>query len=215
MSNVMKDLCSNTFYVPVVYKHSPLVYSIVNKIHWHSDAAKHSGVETVWRYVLKLEYIMQGRDLVKKVKKNCERWRYLRKKVINIGMGPVSTHNLRTAPAFYATQVDLCGSFKAYSLHNKRTTIKIWLAIYCCLSISTTLIKVMEDYTTTAFIQSFVQFSCEVGCPKFFSVDEGSQLVKGCQSMKLTYTETKHKLHKDSMVEFNTFPAGGHSQGFP
>ena len=47
MSTVMKDLCSNTFRVPVIYKHSPLAYSIVNEIHWHSDAAKHSGVETM------------------------------------------------------------------------------------------------------------------------------------------------------------------------
>ena len=47
MSTVMKDLCSNTFCVPVIYKHSPLAYSIVNEINWYSDAAKHSGVETV------------------------------------------------------------------------------------------------------------------------------------------------------------------------
>ena len=60
-------------------------------------------------------------------------------------MGPVSSHSLRKAPAFYVTKVDLCGPFKAYSPHNKRTTIKIWLAVSCCMSSSTTLIKVMED----------------------------------------------------------------------
>ena len=47
MSTVIKDLCSNSFCVPVIYKHSPLAYSIVNEINWYSDAAKHSGVETV------------------------------------------------------------------------------------------------------------------------------------------------------------------------
>ena len=87
-------------------------------------------------------------------------------------MGPVSSHSLSIAPAFYATQVDLCGSFKEYSPHNGRTTIKIWLAVYCCMYTLTTLFKVMEDYSTTAFIQSFVRFSCEVGYPKFLSVDE-------------------------------------------
>ena len=107
MSTVMKDLCSNTFCVSVIYKHSPLAYSITIEIHWHSDAAKHSYVEIVWSYVLKLGYIMHARDLVKKVKKNCERCRYLRKKAINIEIGPVSTHNLRIAPAFYAAQGDL------------------------------------------------------------------------------------------------------------
>ena len=69
----------------------------------------------------------------------------------------------------------------------------------------------MEDYSTTAFIQSFVRFSCKIGYPKFLSVDEGSQLVKICESIKLTYTDIKHKLHKDSMEEFDTFPIGGHN----
>ena len=68
----------------MIYKHSPLAYSIVNKIHWYLDAAKHSGIEIVWRYVLKLGYIMQGRNLVRKVKNNFERCIYLRKKSINI-----------------------------------------------------------------------------------------------------------------------------------
>ena len=78
ISTAMKDLCSNTSCVPTIHKHSPLAYSRVNEIHWYSDTAKHSGVETVRRYVLKLGYILQGRDLAKKVKKNCERCRYLR-----------------------------------------------------------------------------------------------------------------------------------------
>ena len=51
------------------------------------------------------------------------------------------------------------------------------------MSTSTTLIKVKEDYSTTAFIESILRFSSEAGYPKFLSVDEGSQLVKGCESM--------------------------------
>ena len=50
---------------------------------------------------------MQSRDLVKNIKKNRERCRYLRKKAIDIEMGPVSSHSLRIEPLFYATQVDL------------------------------------------------------------------------------------------------------------
>ena len=99
---------------------------------------------------------------------------YFRRKAINIEMGTVSYHSLRRAPEFYATQVDLCGPFKAYSPHNKRRTIKIWLAVYNCMYTSTTLIKVMEDHSTTASIQPYVQFFCKVGYLKFLSVDEGS-----------------------------------------
>ena len=179
MSTVMKDLCSNTFCLPVNYKNSPLAFSIVNEIQCHSDAAKHSGVETVWRCVLKLGYITQIRDLVKEVKKNCERCRYLRKKAISIKMGLVSTHNLRVAPAFYTTEVDLCGPFKAYSPKSKRKTIKIWLAVYCCMSASTTLIKAMKDYSITAFIQSFVRFSCDVGYAKLIKTMLAAPVILG------------------------------------
>ena len=73
---------------------------------------------------------MQSRDLVKKVKKNCERCRYLRKRTVNIEMGPVLTHNSIIASAFCVTQVDLCGPFKTFPSHKKRRAIKTWLALY-------------------------------------------------------------------------------------
>ena len=53
-------------------------------------------------------------------------------------MGPISKYNVMIAPAFYGTQVDICGPFKAYSMHHKRTTIKVCLIVYCCMSTSTT-----------------------------------------------------------------------------
>ena len=81
-------------------------------------------------------------------------------------MGPASVYKLKIAPAFYITQVDLTGPFKAYSKHNKRTTLKIWLVVFCCATTTTINIKVMEDYSTTAFIQAFTRFSCEVGYPQ-------------------------------------------------
>ena len=59
------------------------------------------------------------------------------------------------------------------------------------MSTSTTNIKVMDDYSTQAFIQSFIRFSCEVGYPKYMMVDEGSQLVKGCEVMRLNFTNIR------------------------
>ena len=203
MTAVMKDLASTTFCVPVIYRHSPLAYSIINEIHWYANVAKHSGVETIWRYVLKVCFILCGREIVKKIKIHCERCRYLRKRTIDVEMGPVSSYNMKIAPGFYGTQVDICGPLKAYSPHNKRTTIK--------MTASTTSINVMEDYSTIAFIQAFTRFACEVGYPQFMLIDEGGQLVEGCESMRLTFTEIKNKLHKDTMVTFDTCPVGGHN----
>ena len=210
-TQVMKDLTATSFCVPLVEKVSPVAYSVVNDIHWHHETAQHCGIETVWRYVLMNVYIIEGRSLVKKIRKSCERCRYLEKKTLDVAMGPVSRYNLTIAPAFYITQVDLAGPFLAYSHHHKRSTIKIWLVVFCCATTSTSCIKIMEDYSTTAFLQAFTRFSCEVGYPKILLSDEGSQLVKGCGTMRLKFWDIKIGLHKDVAVELEVCPVGGHN----
>ena len=40
-----------SFCVPLIDKHSLIYYAIINEIHWYDEDAKHSGDETVMRYV--------------------------------------------------------------------------------------------------------------------------------------------------------------------
>ena len=211
MSDVMRDLSSTMFCVPLVDKYSPIAYSIVNEIHWYHSVAKHCGVETVLRYTMKYAYIMEGRDIVKKIRKFCERCRLLLKRTFNVSMGPVSSYNLTIAPAFYISQTDLAGPFKAYSPHNKRNTLKIWFVIFCCATTSTTSIKVMEDYSSTSFVSAFVRFSCDSGYPKIMLTDEGSQLIKGCEGMLLNFRDAQNKLFTNMEVELEVCPVGGHN----
>ena len=49
-------------------------------------------------------------------------------------------------------------------------------------------------------------FCCEVGYPKRFLVDRDSQLVQGCESVRLDI-----QLHKDAAVELSVCPIGGHN----
>ena len=53
LSDVMIDLTSSTFMVPLVDSSSPFAFSIVNEVHWFHPAAKHCGNETVLRYTMK------------------------------------------------------------------------------------------------------------------------------------------------------------------
>ena len=69
----------------------------------------------------------------------------------------------------------------------------------------------MDDYSAQAFIQAFIRFSCKVGYPRIMVTDEGSQLIKGSDNMKISCTDVKGKLHRDMMVDFATCPVGGHN----
>ena len=205
MTEVMHDLVPSTFCIPIVDKHSPLAYAVINEVHWFNKIAKHKGVETVLRYTMQYCFILEGRELVKRVRKGCERCRYLWKRAIGISMGTVSSYNLTVAPAFYISQIDLAGPFKTY------LPVKIYFTVFCCSTTTTVSIKIMEDYSAAAFLQAFIRFSCEVGYPKVLLIGAGSQLVKGCEIMTFNFQDAQRKLHIDMNVEFETCPVGGHN----
>ena len=69
----------------------------------------------------------------------------------------------------------------------------------------------MDDYSAQAFIQAFIRFSGEVGYPKFMVIDGGSRLIKGCDNMRISFTDIKGKLLQDMMVDIATCPVGGHN----
>ena len=118
--------------------------------------------------------------------------------------------NLCIAPAFFNTQVDLCGPFDSYSNVNKRAKVKIYLVVFCCSTTGATDIKVMEDYSTDAFIMAFIRFSCRYGYPSTLYPDPGSQLLKGCKDMVLSFSTIRYKLEVEFGVQFFTCPVGSH-----
>lgn len=61
------------------------------------------------------------------------------------------------------------------------------------------------DGSTTSFLQAFIGF------PKKLLKDEGSQLVKGCESMQFDFQNIKHQLFKKMEVVFDTILVGGHN----
>ena len=212
LADVCVDLSGSTFCVPLVDKSSPLAYSLINEVHWYDEDACHRGNETVMRHVQLIAHIIEGRPLVKQFRLDCPKCRVLNKRAIEVAMGPVSDHNLHIAPAFFVSQTDICGPFLSYSNVNKRATVKVWFIIFCCTTTGAVDIKIMEDYSTTSFILAFVRFSCKVGFPQKLLPDAGSQLIKGCDNMILSYTDLMNQLHREYGVQFETCPVGAHYQ---
>ena len=211
MTKVMLDLSAGTFVVPLVERHSPLAYAIINQIHWYHPTVRHRGVETTIRQVMTVACIFGVRDLVKLFRKQCARCRYLLKVTVDVEMAPASKHQICVAPPFYITQTDLCGPFNSHSKHNKRATVKVWISVYVCTTTSMTNLKVMDGYDTTQFLMAFSRFACEVGFPSKLLVDPGSQVVKGCEEMLLNMCNMRGALKRECGVDFDKCPVGGHN----
>ena len=211
VTDAMIDLSTGSFIVPIVEKYSPLAFSIVNQVHWYHPTSKHSGVETTIRCIMNIAHILGVRDLVKLFRNQCACCRYLLKRTVDVEMAPTSKHQMCVAPPYYVTQVDLCGPFNAFSKHNRRTTLKVWIATFVCSTTGMTNLKIMEGYDATQFLLAFTRFACEVGFPKILLPDEGGQLVNGCESMVINMCNLKGKLNREFGIEFKTSPVGGHN----
>ena len=155
---------------------------------------------------MSVAHILKVRDLVKLIKKNCKRCRYILKRTVDVLMGSASKNQLCVAPPFYITQLDLDGPYKAYSVHNKRSTVKIYIATFVCCTTGTTSLKIMEGYDTTQFLHCFSRFACELGYPKKLLTDEGSQIVCGCQNVVLNMTDIAGTLNREFGIDFATCP---------
>ena len=210
VADVSYDLSEKTFCVPMVDRLSPVAYAISDEVHWNSFDVRHGGIESVLREVQCISYLIGGRKLVKDIKRSCIRCRILRKKRLEVVMGPKHDGNLCIAPAFHTTQVDICGPLDSFSNANKRAKVKVWFVVFCCSATGAVDIKIMEDYSTDAFILAFIRFSCRYGYPCSLLPDPGSQLVKGCKDMVLSFSDIQHKLSVEYGVSFQTCPVGAH-----
>ena len=119
------------------------------------------------------------------IKDDCARCRFLKKRAIDVVMGPKADDNFCIAPPFHICQVDMFGPFCSFSNVNKRASTKILFVIFVCCTTGAVDLKVTEDYTTEAFVLAFTRFSCKVGYPHKVLPDAGSQLVKECNTMKI------------------------------
>ena len=211
MTDTMLDLSTGTFIVPLVEKYSPLSFSVMNQIHWYDSTAKHSGIETTIRSTMTVAHILGVRDVAKLFRKNCVRCRFLLMKTVDVEMGQLPSSRLCVAPPYYYTQVDIAGHFTAYSKHNKRTSLKVWIIVYVCATTGMTNLKIMEGYDTTQFLLTFSRFACEAGYPKYLLADKGSQLISGSENMMINMSDVGGNLNREYGIRFEVCPVGGHN----
>ena len=196
--------------MPITDALSPITYAVVSETHWYDPDINHKGVETTLRFAQNTAHIIGGRDLAKMIRKSCAKCRILHKKGVQVAMGPIADESLNIAPPFYCSQVDICGHFDAFSPANKRATLKIWVVVFACTATCAVDCRIMESYDTESFLLAFVRFSCRFGYPKLLMPDEGSQLVKGCKDMVISFSDISQKLSTEYGVEFKTCPVGAH-----
>ena len=204
-------------HTPVIDRFSPLAYAIASYV--HNDLAKHRGMETCNRISLGQVSIIQGANLYKELGEQCIRCRMKRQKYLEVPMGPISDHQLRVCPPFWAAQADIFGPIQVYVPGFEKNTrnrnvlqAKCWVLVFVCPVTRLTNIQVIEKSDNSGMIDGVTRLSCEVGVPKFVLVDDDSALVKAVQEVEMNLLNTQLALHTEYGIEFSICPVSGHNQ---
>ena len=215
-TDIMADYGINV-HTPVLDRHSPLSYSVAEYI--HRVVSKHSGYETCYRDSLNFCFIIQGMGLFRELGEECVSCAKLRKRYINVEMGPISDEQLVIAPPFWVTMMDMFGpcyvyvpGHSMYTRSKKVIEVKVWVLVFACPTTKMVNLQVIEGKSADAVVEGVTRLCCEQGgVPSFVLVDQDSSIVKVLSEAEVNMKDLELMLHREKGIQFKTCPVAGHN----
>ena len=163
-------------------------------------------------------HIIQGAALFKEIGQDCVKCKMLRKKYLDVAMGPVSEHQIIIAPPFYVVMGDMFGPLTVYVpgfervTRNRRVlTSKVWILVFACPVTKLLNLQVIETKSADGVLDGLTRLGCEVGYPNHFLVDQDTALLKSLNEAKVNLLNLKFQVKKQFNTEFSTCPVSGHN----
>lgn len=133
--------------------------------------------------------------------------------MVEVEMGQIHETRLTMAPPFTLCQVDLFGPLEARCEHNHRAVVKVWGVVFKDPASGAVFVHAMAKCDTSAFVQAYTRFAARFCHPMKLFPDEGSQLLRACAEMQISWLDVSHTLNSEYRVgvEFSPCPVGGHN----
>ena len=201
---------------PLVDRHSPIAYSIAKFI--HETVAKHAGFETALRISLEYVHIMQGHSLFREIAEECTKCLTLRKKYIEVAMGPVSQNQLTIAPCFHVAYVDLYGPFWTFvpgyereTRNKKALNARNWIMGFACPMAKLLNLQVIEAKNSEAVLEGLTRLACEVGMPFCLVLDQETSFMKMVRDAEINLKDIMLRGYQEFGIRFEVAPVSGHN----
>ena len=133
-----------------------------------------------------IAYIIDGRKIADIVRENCPQCRRQKAKLCKVQIAPVDHHRFEAALPYTVTQSDLAGPFVSYNGLNRRSTLKVYAALFKCTVSSHLTVHTLDRYDKDAFVLAYQRFADIHGHPVKVVIDQGSQLMSALSDMKIS-----------------------------
>ena len=201
---------------PVLDRWSPISYSIANFV--HHETGQHSGYETCYRLSLGYCHIIQGASLFREIGEDCAKCKMIRRKYLEVVMGPVSDHQLTVCPPFYAAFVDLDGPYTVYvpgfekeTRNRKVLSTKTWILSFACPVSKLINLQVIESKSAEGVLDGLTRLGCEMGFPSFLLLDQEKSFMKAVRDAEIDLTDLSLRSYKEKGIQCKVSPVAGHN----
>ena len=163
--------------LPILMPQTRAAFLYMERAHCGEFGTEHKSVaETLARSRTSV-WIHRGRDLAKKICKNCPLCIKNKKKLCGQQMARIRPERLVVCRPWTFVALDFAGPYKVKGVVNSRARMKCWVLVYVCCSTKAVCLLATCGYSTQNFLLRHAEFVARKGAPSKIVSDRGVQLV--------------------------------------
>ena len=215
VSSELQTLLGTNFKVPLVEKHSPLVFPLVLYLH---EEFNHRGIESTYRLSLEKVKIIDGKSFFKTVSENCIKCKIKRKSLLDQIMGPLPKYQISVTPVFFYCLIDMWGPLQVYAPGYERSTrgaaakkYKCYFLIFVCAVTGMCNVQLIEGKDTSSVLDGCNRFFCEATVPKVMLPDDDGAMLRAFTRGEICLSDIAGNLYREKGIHFEVCTPQGHS----
>ncbi|XP_054861306.1 uncharacterized protein LOC129347620 [Amphiprion ocellaris] len=142
-----------------------------------SHKANHEGVAGTLLRMRKKAWVIKGRRLAKKTVDSCVVCRKHKAKQCQQIMADLPLERTGPAAPFEFTTMDLFGPYEVKDEVKKRTRLRVWGIVFCCMASRAIHTEVVSDMSSEGFLLAYQRFTSLRGHPRKLWSDPGTNFV--------------------------------------
>ena len=177
--------------VPKNHRFVSLYIEYLHRLHLHA------GPKVLLGIIRQRSWIVNAREVVRKVVRNCVHCFHYKPKLMEQIMGNLPADRLRAQRPFLVSGVDFCGPFLTTHRTRGKIPYKTYIAVFVCFSSKATHLELVSDLSTNNFILCLKRFVGRRGIPQRLYCDNATNFVGAHNKL----TELKNALFQEDVLQ--------------
>lgn len=162
----------------------------------------HCGPQSLLNTVRQEFWIINGRNLCKKVVHTCVICFRNKPKMIHQIMGQLPTNRLTPGRPFDVIGIDYFGHVNIKYEIRTKVVSKAWVCVFTCFKTRATHLELVHDYSTRSFIAALRRFAARRGTPSQIYCDNATNFTGAHNELKDLHAVLFNEVSKNQILEF-------------